>query len=117
MPQLGIASQPPNQWWRWRGYERKEVRDDKVNFFVTYLRPGKHTFDYAVRAVTPGVFSARPAEVYAMYRPDVWGRSASDQVVVDRRQIEARPVLSGDVEPAVGVDVSSAAVGPLRGHE
>jgi len=93
-----VPSQPPEQWWRWRGYERKEVRDDRVDFFATYLAPGTHTFDYAARAVTPGVFSSRPAEAYAMYRPEVWGRSASDQVVIDRRQIAARPVLSGDFD-------------------
>ena len=37
-------------------------------------------FEYAVRAVTPGTFAARPAEVYAMYRPEMWGRSASEAI-------------------------------------
>ncbi len=92
-----VPSQPGG-WWRWRGYERKEVRDDRVNFFATYLAAGTHTFDYPARAVTPGVFSARPAEAYAMYRPEVWGRSASDRVTVDDRQIAVRPPLAGDFD-------------------
>jgi len=84
--------------WRWWGYERKEVRDDKVTFFDTHLTPGTHTFEYAARAVTPGTFSARPAEAYAMYRPDVWGRSASDQVQIDAARVAQRPALAGDFD-------------------
>ncbi len=87
------GTRPP---WRWWGYERKEVHDERVTFFDTYLYPGKHTFEYAARAVTPGVFSARPAEAYAMYRPEVWGRSASDQVTIDVERIVERPPLAGD---------------------
>ncbi len=82
--------------WRWWGYERKEIRDEKVTFFDTYLPPGTHSFDYAARAVTPGIFSARPAEAYAMYRPEVWGRSASDQVAIDPKALDERPPLEGD---------------------
>ncbi len=84
--------------WYWWGYERKEVRDQKVTFFASYLPAGEHVFDYAVRVVTPGVFSARPAEAWAMYRPEVWARSASDQVSVDPERIRARPPLAGDFD-------------------
>jgi hypothetical protein len=84
--------------WYWWGYERKEVRDQKVSFFATYLPRGEHVFDYAVRVVTPGVFSARPAEAYAMYRPEVWGRSASERVSIDAERVAARPPLGGDFD-------------------
>jgi hypothetical protein len=89
------GSMPP---WRWWGYERKEVRDDRVTFFATYLYPGRHTFEYAVRAVTPGTFAARPAEAYAMYRPEVWARSASAQVQVAADRVLDRPALAGDFD-------------------
>ncbi len=85
-------------WWRWWGYERREIRDEKVTFFDSWLRSGTHTFEYAARAVTPGTFAARPAEAYAMYRPEVWGRSASRQVKVATRYVAERPVLAGDFD-------------------
>jgi len=85
-------------WWRWWGYERHEIRDDRVTFFASWLRAGSHTFEYAARAVTPGVFGARPAEAYAMYRPDVWGRSASEELQVAVRKVAARPDLPGDYD-------------------
>jgi hypothetical protein len=84
--------------WYWWGYERKELRDEKVTFFDSYMPPGKHVFDYAVRVVTPGVFSARPAEVYTMYRPEVWGRSASDRVSVAAERLVKRPPLKSDYD-------------------
>ncbi|MCB0215216.1 MAG: Ig-like domain-containing protein [Chloroflexi bacterium] len=83
-------------WWRWWGYERHEVRDETVSFFRSYLPPGTHTFEYAARAVTPGSFSARPAEAYAMYRPEVWARSASARIEVDPDRVANRPDLPGD---------------------
>ena len=84
--------------WRWWGYERRELRDDKVSFFATWLRAGSHQFEYAARVVTPGEFSARPAEAYAMYRPEVWGRTASMRVSVAARSVAARPDLAGDFD-------------------
>lgn len=84
--------------WRWWGYERKEVRDDGVTFFASYLPAGTHHFDYAARAITPGVFGARPAQAYAMYRPEVWGRSASSQVAVAADAVRDRPDLAGDFD-------------------
>lgn len=83
-------------WWWWYRYERKELRDDKVSFFSTQLPAGEHQFQYTVRAVTPGTFSARPAEAYAMYRPEVWGRSESAQVQVAADRVAPRPILVGD---------------------
>ncbi len=84
--------------WRWWGYERKEVRADRVTFFASYLPAGTHVFEYAARAITPGTFAARPAEAYPMYRPDVWGRSASDQIAIDAGRVLARPALAGDFD-------------------
>jgi uncharacterized protein YfaS (alpha-2-macroglobulin family) len=84
--------------WRWDGYERKEIRDDRVSFFATQLARGTHTFDYAVRAITPGRFSARPAVAYAMYRSDVWGRSGSEQVAIAADTLAPRPPLLGDFD-------------------
>ncbi|HKZ82375.1 MAG TPA: MG2 domain-containing protein [Anaerolineae bacterium] len=64
------------------GYNNKEVRDDRVVFFVTQMRPGRHTFTYLARATQAGTFSALPVQVYLMYEPEQWGRSASSTVSV-----------------------------------
>ncbi len=95
-PEPGVPGRMPP--WRWWGYERKEVHDDHVTFFASYLPAGTHVFEYAARAITPGTFAARPAEAYAMYRPEVWGRSASDQVAIDAERVAQRPVLAGDFD-------------------
>jgi alpha-2-macroglobulin len=87
-----------NTRWRWWGYERKEVHDEKVTFFATYLHAGEHVFEYAARAVTPGVFSARPGEAYAMYRPEAWGRTASARISISPEAVEPRPPLSSDFD-------------------
>lgn len=64
------------------GYNNKEVRDDRVVFFVTHLKPGWHTFTYLARATQGGSFNALPAQVYLMYAPEQWGRSASGIISV-----------------------------------
>jgi uncharacterized protein YfaS (alpha-2-macroglobulin family) len=64
------------------GYNNKEVRDDRVVFFVTHLNKGAHTFTYLARATQAGVFNAMPAQVYLMYSPEVWGRSESGAIRV-----------------------------------
>jgi hypothetical protein len=68
--------------YRTYGYNNKEIHDDRVVFFVTRLSKGAHTFTYLARATQPGSFSAMPAQVYLMYAPEVWGRSASGTVRV-----------------------------------
>jgi uncharacterized protein YfaS (alpha-2-macroglobulin family) len=64
------------------GYNNKEIHDDRVVFFVTHLEKGAHTFTYLARATQAGVFNSMPAQVYLMYAPEVWGRSASGLIRV-----------------------------------
>lgn len=70
-------------WYLWDnyGYNYKEIRGDRVVFFFTQLKKGKHTFTYLARASHAGQFTALPAQAYAMYDAKMWGRSA--QVVVE----------------------------------
>jgi uncharacterized protein YfaS (alpha-2-macroglobulin family) len=64
------------------GYNNKEIHDDRVVFFVTHLSKGTHTFTYLARAAQAGVFHTMPAQVYLMYAPEQWGRSASGSIQV-----------------------------------
>lgn len=68
--------------WRELGYNFKEVRADRVTFFITQLEAGLHTYSYLARAVRSGEFTAMPAEAYAMYNSALWGRSATNRMLV-----------------------------------
>jgi len=70
--------------WMWNeyGYNYKEIRDNSVTFFITRLTGRTRVFRYLARATIAGEFTALPAEAYAMYDPKVWGRSASDRIVI-----------------------------------
>jgi hypothetical protein len=75
---------PEDEYQRQRnGYNRKEVHDDRVAFFITQLGRGTHTFTYLMRATTAGTFHALPAQVSLMYEPASWGRSASGEIEVE----------------------------------
>ena len=59
--------------WRWN-YASKEIRDEKIAFFVTY--PQKEmVFTYIIKAQIPGTYSWLPAEASLMYYPEVSGVS------------------------------------------
>ncbi|MGB7536932.1 MAG: MG2 domain-containing protein, partial [Anaerolineales bacterium] len=70
--------------WEDLGYNFKEIRNDRVAFFITDLRHGKHTITYLARAMTAGEFLALPVQVCAMYDLDLWGRSAADRLIILR---------------------------------
>ena len=71
--------------WEEFGYNRKDVHDDRVTFFITRLAPGRHVLRYLARAFTGGDFAALPAQVYLMYQPDVWSRSAGSRLQITAR--------------------------------
>ena len=72
------------QLYRWQeyGYNHKEIRPGRVSFFVTELPIGLSQFEYLARATHAGTFTAMPAEAWAMYEPELWGRSGSDELRV-----------------------------------
>jgi uncharacterized protein YfaS (alpha-2-macroglobulin family) len=72
------------------GYNNKEIHDDRVVFFVTRLKAGKHIFSYLARATQAGSFAALPARAYLMYEPEQWGRSASGAVRIEPRNLHFR---------------------------
>ena len=51
--------------------------------FATLLWDGVYNYSYVARATTPGEFVVPPAKAEEMYSPEVFGRSASDRVVVE----------------------------------
>lgn len=59
-----------------------EFRDQQVMFYARRLARGEHTLKYQLRAETPGKFAALPAQVSAMYAPDLRGNSDEQRVIV-----------------------------------
>lgn len=82
---VAAADDDPVYSWQAYGYNRKDVRDERVTFFFTHLSPGQHTYTYLMRAITRGTFTALPVQAYPMYEPEVWSRSSSAQCHVGAR--------------------------------
>lgn len=85
-------------WWPIYGYNRKEIHDDRVSFFISSLWPGQHEFTYLARATHAGLFSALPAEASPMYEPEIWSRSSSALIEISPETVASRPALRGDID-------------------
>lgn len=89
---LNASLEPRFEWiyeyeiffWQDYGYNYKEIRGDRVVFFFTSLTKGKHTYTYMARAITPGQFTILPAQAYAMYDLNTWGRSERDEIFIGK---------------------------------
>jgi hypothetical protein len=70
-------------WWWWPWYEHQNMRDHRAEAFTTLLWDGVYNYTYIARATTPGTFVVPPAKAEEMYSPEVFGRSASDWVIIE----------------------------------
>ena len=71
--------------WQDYGYNYKEIRGNRVSFFITEMAKGVKVFRYYARATVSGDFTALPAEAYAMYDEAVWGCSASNRMTISSK--------------------------------
>ena len=69
-------------WWWGPWYEHQNMRDDHAEAFTSLLWEGVYEYSYVARATVPGTFIAPPAKAEEMYSPEVFGRSASDWVII-----------------------------------
>ena len=53
----------------------RELRDDRVSFFLADLTRGNHSVSYRLRAESPGRVAALPARIEGMYAPELVGNS------------------------------------------
>jgi uncharacterized protein YfaS (alpha-2-macroglobulin family) len=79
---VATAFEQTTFYWQSYGYNNKEVRSDRVSFFITEMKAGRYVYRYLARATHAGEFTALPAEAYAMYDAATWGRSSSQTVTV-----------------------------------
>jgi uncharacterized protein YfaS (alpha-2-macroglobulin family) len=84
VPQDPDSSDYRYGWWWWgTWYEHQNMRDERAEAFTTLLWDGVYNYSYVARATTPGIFIVPPAKAEEMYSPEVFGRSASDWVIVE----------------------------------
>jgi uncharacterized protein YfaS (alpha-2-macroglobulin family) len=69
----------------WSPFDHRELRDDRVVYFATYLWKGTYTATYIARATTPGTFIKPPAHAEEMYNPAVFGRSDGGTFTVNTK--------------------------------
>lgn len=63
--------------WQWR-----ELHATRLLLYAPRLDPGVYTFSYMLRAVAPGRFVTRAAQVEEMYSPEVFGRTAGGEMSI-----------------------------------
>ena len=64
----------------------RELRDDRVSFFLSNLARGQHSVSYRLRAETPSQrVSALPAKIEGMYAPELVGNSDEFKLRVEDR--------------------------------
>jgi len=74
--ELGDNNNGERYWWdRWSYFTHTEFRDDNVFLFADFLPAGVYEYEYAVRVDIPGRFRYRPARVWEMYFPEVFGQT------------------------------------------
>lgn len=71
--------------WHWLGlwYAEKDVRDDKIVFFIREMSPGKRKISYMMRVECAGKFAILPTVISAMYEPSIVNRG-SPQIMIAR---------------------------------
>lgn len=82
-PTPSSRSRPAGPWWWGPWYEHQNLRDERAEAFASLLPGGVYSYRYLARATTPGEFVVPPARAEEMYEPETFGRSATDQVVVE----------------------------------
>ncbi len=80
---LALASGTRPDWCCWTWFDHANLRDDRAEAYSSYLFGGSFTYGYVARATTIGDFVVPPAKAEEIYAPEVFGRSASDRVVVE----------------------------------
>lgn len=69
-------------YWRW-WYADKDIRDNKVTFFATYMYGNSYEFSYIMRAQIPGDYNVNPARGSLMYYTDVSGSTANMKLHIE----------------------------------
>ncbi|HEY4105659.1 MAG TPA: alpha-2-macroglobulin family protein, partial [Polyangiaceae bacterium] len=64
-------------------YSQRELRDDRVLFFIDHMQAGMYHYRYLARATTFGKFVLPSTRVEEMYTPETFGRNGASLVSVE----------------------------------
>jgi uncharacterized protein YfaS (alpha-2-macroglobulin family) len=64
-------------------YTQRELRDDRVLFFVEHMQAGMYHYRYLARATTLGKFVLPSTRVEEMYTPETFGRNGATLVDIE----------------------------------
>jgi len=64
----------------------RELRDDRVVFFVDHMPAGMFRYRYLARATTLGAFVLPPTRAEEMYSPEVFGRTGADRITISPKK-------------------------------
>jgi uncharacterized protein YfaS (alpha-2-macroglobulin family) len=67
----------------------REIRDDRVLFFVDHMAAGMYRYRYLARATTLGSFVLPPTRAEEMYTPEVFGRTGGGVVTIAAKGADA----------------------------
>jgi hypothetical protein len=66
---------------RWSFYHQ-ELRHNAVIYYSDYLEAGNYHLSYTAQAIAGGEFTVMPTSAEEMYDPDVFGKAATEKLVV-----------------------------------
>ncbi len=86
-PKLATTAKGPQPQKHYNRYDwvwsNKELRDDRVVLFSTWMPWDETlTYTYQARATTAGTFRVLPLQSYAMYDPEVMGRTGNMEITI-----------------------------------
>ena len=74
------------RWSSWV-FDHREMDDDEMRLYASFMPAGIHVYSYLARATTPGDYSLPAATIEEMYRPEVFGRTEQGRFSVGAAQI------------------------------
>lgn len=74
-----LKQRPP--WWEYF-FTRRELHDDRMAIFQTWMPAGQHQCFYLLKVVNPGLFQVSPARIGPMYQPGVMATTESRRLEV-----------------------------------
>ncbi|MCS6848678.1 MAG: Ig-like domain-containing protein [Anaerolineae bacterium] len=70
--------------WGWWYFNHREIYDDRVAVFASYLPAGTYEYTYVIRPSIAGQFKVMPASAEQTYFPEVFGRSDGAAFTIER---------------------------------
>ncbi len=69
--------------WDWSyWYVSKDIRDQKISFYLESVSPGTHVIEYRMRASIKGSYATLPTQVFGMYTPSLRAATAEQAFTV-----------------------------------